>query len=102
MIDVLNVVILEFFCLIIIVQLSIDSDQAHYCNNSVIDASTDDSRKVYCENMQLLDIGIGQIVTALKQNGIYRDTLIIFTSDNGGVPDTLQGCNFPFRGGKNR
>lgn len=35
-----------------------------------------------------LDDGIGQVIKALKETGQYENTLIIFTSDNGGhLPD---------------
>ncbi|MDO6439112.1 sulfatase-like hydrolase/transferase [Cyclobacterium sp. 1_MG-2023] len=35
-----------------------------------------------------LDDGIGQVINALKETGQYENTLIIFTSDNGGhLPD---------------
>lgn len=31
-----------------------------------------------------MDYGIGKVIEALKENGMYENTLIIFTSDNGG------------------
>lgn len=31
-----------------------------------------------------LDAGIGLVIAALKENGLYENTIIIFTSDNGG------------------
>ena len=31
-----------------------------------------------------MDYGIGQVIQSLKDHGVYEDTLIIFTSDNGG------------------
>lgn len=55
-----------------------------------------------------LDLQVGRIVNALKESNIYNDTLIIFTSDNGGlvyrVPGTLESGHQPsgiFRGSKN-
>lgn len=44
-----------------------------------------------------LDAGIGRLVTRLKELGIFNNTLIIFTSDNG---PAFQGSPGPFRGGK--
>jgi len=41
-------------------------------------------------------IGIG--VAKLKENGLYENTLIVFTSDNGGPVDHAN--NFPYRGTK--
>ncbi|WP_339925605.1 sulfatase-like hydrolase/transferase [uncultured Cyclobacterium sp.] len=46
-----------------------------------------------------LDDGIGQVINALKESGQYENTLIIFTSDNGGhLPDLAN--NGPLRDGK--
>ncbi|TXE07027.1 arylsulfatase [Seonamhaeicola algicola] len=54
-----------------------------------------------------LDIQMEMIVETLKKQGVYNNTLIIFTSDNGGllVKETLQsGHNSSsiYRGGKNQ
>jgi arylsulfatase A-like enzyme len=40
------------------------------------------SPRIYGEMMQILDAGIGRVVDAVRHSG--RDTLVIFTSDNGG------------------
>ncbi|ABG39357.1 sulfatase [Paraglaciecola sp. T6c] len=55
-----------------------------------------------------LDLQVKRIVSALKSTGRYKDTLIIFTSDNGGltyrVPGTLASGHRPsgdYRGSKN-
>lgn len=46
-----------------------------------------------------LDEGIGKVISALKQTGQYENTVIVFTSDNGGwLPD--EANNGPFRDGK--
>ncbi|WP_373495147.1 sulfatase-like hydrolase/transferase [Aquiflexum sp.] len=46
-----------------------------------------------------LDNGIGKVIAALKESGQYENTLIIFTSDNGGhLPDMAN--NGPLRDGK--
>ncbi len=39
--------------------------------------------KGYYAAVTAMDHGIGQIIQALKEKGVYDDTLIIFTSDNG-------------------
>jgi len=46
-----------------------------------------------------MDNGIGQVIDALKETGAYTNTIILFTSDNGGhLPS---GSNVgPFRDGK--
>lgn len=46
-----------------------------------------------------LDDGIGKVIQSLKKTGQYENTLIIFSSDNGGhLPD--QPNNGPLRSGK--
>jgi arylsulfatase A-like enzyme len=48
--------------------------------------------------MQSLDSGIGKVLRALRESGLERDTLVIFTSDNGGERFSY---NWPFVGEKN-
>lgn len=47
---------------------------------------TDDppSRRDYVEILEAIDAGVGRILDALEERGIEKDTLVIFTSDNGG------------------
>jgi arylsulfatase A-like enzyme len=46
-----------------------------------------------------LDNGIGKVIASLKESGQYENTIIIFTSDNGGhLPDLAN--NGPLRDGK--
>ena len=46
-----------------------------------------------------LDDGIGRVISALKTNGQDQNTLIVFTSDNGGLLRTGANCG-NLRGGK--
>lgn len=39
----------------------------------------------YAAMMESLDDGVGQIMATLKENGLLENTLVIFTSDNGGL-----------------
>jgi len=55
------------------------------------------SLKVYAEMMRSLDDGVGQVMRALKTAGLERNTIVIFTSDNGGERFSYQ---WPFSGGK--
>jgi arylsulfatase A-like enzyme len=55
------------------------------------------SLKVYAEMMKSLDDGVGKVLAALKAAGHERDTLVIFTSDNGGERFSY---NWPFSGQK--
>lgn len=56
----------------------------------------------YAAMIYSLDEGIGRIVQVLKETGQYDNTIIIFTSDNGGL-STAEGsptCNTPLSEGK--
>jgi arylsulfatase A-like enzyme len=55
------------------------------------------SLKLYAEMMRSLDDGVGQVMRALKAAGLERNTLMIFTSDNGGERFSY---DWPFSGGK--
>ena len=86
--------------------------QAVHCPNEVpmnyIDmyanrSDWSDQRKIYAGMLTAADESLGEIVQAYKDAGIWNNTLIIFTTDNGG-PTTI-GCttgasNYPKRGGK--
>ena len=41
----------------------------------------------YWANVEWLDEGCGQIVDHLKKEGLYENTVFVFTTDNGWVPD---------------
>lgn len=56
-------------------------------------------RKEYCGMVSALDEAVGKVVRALKATRLLKDTLIIFTTDNGGIPTTT-GNNYPLRGAK--
>jgi arylsulfatase A-like enzyme len=55
------------------------------------------SLKTYAAMMKSLDDGIGEVLGALDRSGLARNTLVIFTSDNGGERFSY---NWPFRGEK--
>jgi arylsulfatase A-like enzyme len=42
------------------------------------------SVEIYYQMIRQMDEGIGRLIDALKQAGLYHNTLITFTSDNGG------------------
>lgn len=57
---------------------------------------------VYGAMVEAMDEHIGQILTFLKDSGLEDDTIVCFTSDNGGL-STSEGSptsNLPLRGGK--
>ena len=43
-------------------------------------------RKAYCNLIVGIDDGIGKVVQTLEKNGMLENTVIFFSSDNGGVP----------------
>ncbi|HVU34403.1 MAG TPA: sulfatase [Opitutaceae bacterium] len=55
-------------------------------------------RAVYAAMVETLDHLVGQLLHAVDQLGLAENTVIIFTSDNGGNPK--YAANGPLRGGK--
>lgn len=53
----------------------------------------------YCAMIHAVDRGVGQIVEALREQGVAADTLVFFMSDNGGAPEA-PASNAPWRGHK--
>jgi len=73
------------------------------------------SRRLYAASLSHMDEGIGRIVRALDQAGVREDTILVYSSDNGGQeswmdteqlydgrfpPDPVLGNNEPLRGWK--
>ena len=59
---------------------------------------------VYAGLVQQMDDAIGIVLDQLKVLGLDTNTLVVFTSDNGGVSsgDAFSTSNLPLRGGKGR
>jgi arylsulfatase A-like enzyme len=55
------------------------------------------SLRLYADMMRSLDDGVGRVLKAVRAAGLDRNTLIIFTSDNGGERFSYQ---WPFSGEK--
>uniref|UniRef100_A0A3P9KWF4 Si:dkey-174i8.1 n=1 Tax=Oryzias latipes TaxID=8090 RepID=A0A3P9KWF4_ORYLA len=56
-------------------------------------------RRHYAAMLSCLDDGVAQVVKELKTTGIYDNSILIYSSDNGGQP-LSGGSNWPLRGGK--
>lgn len=57
--------------------------------------------RVYAAMIRSLDRGVGRVLAALRDNGLEDNTLVLFTSDNGGAGYIgLPHVNSPFRGWK--
>jgi arylsulfatase A-like enzyme len=56
----------------------------------------------YAAMVKHLDDSVGAIMEALEATGLAENTLVLFTSDNGGVEYTNPPAtdNYPFKGGK--
>ena len=52
---------------------------------------------LYGDWVEEMDWSVGEVLKALRTYGIEKNTLVIFTSDNGATP---RGVNFPLRGNK--
>lgn len=76
--------------------------QTEHNKNSCVQRRILQSDTVYAAMVYNLDYNVGRLVDALKEKGVYDNTLIVFTSDNGGL-STAEGsptCNLPAREGK--
>lgn len=59
------------------------------------------TERVYAAMIKALDRGVGQVTDALRANGLEDNTIVIFTSDNGGAHYLgLPDINQPYRGWK--
>ncbi len=57
---------------------------------------------VYGAMVESMDKAVGKVLTALRENGLEQETIVIFMSDNGGL-STAEGhptSNLPLRAGK--
>ncbi|MCF8379716.1 MAG: sulfatase [Bacteroidales bacterium] len=57
---------------------------------------------VYAGLVESMDDAVGTVLNALKELGLDKNTIVIFTSDNGGVAsgDAFATSNLPLRAGK--
>lgn len=60
------------------------------------------SNATYAAMIASMDENIGKVIAELKRLGLYENTIIVFTSDNGGVSTGEGWCtsNLPLKGGK--
>ncbi|MEM8667478.1 MAG: sulfatase-like hydrolase/transferase [Planctomycetota bacterium] len=60
----------------------------------------DDQRRIFAGMLVAMDRGIGRLNDTLAEQGLQRNTLVVFFSDNGGPTAELTSSNAPLRGGK--
>lgn len=61
-------------------------------------------RQIYAGMVSALDDGVGKVIKALKDTGMYSNSVILFSTDNGGPTHGYDGnmaSNWPLRGMKN-
>ncbi len=58
----------------------------------------EETLEVYKEMIEVMDETIGNLLDALVENGLTENTIVIFTSDNGG--QSSRATNAPMSGGK--
>ncbi|MDD7985052.1 sulfatase [Lentisphaera marina] len=72
----------------------------------LIDPNSKQRSALYAAMVQSLDDAVGALLDGLESRGLMDNTVIIFTSDNGGNmysqldQDIVPTSNFPLRGGK--
>jgi arylsulfatase A len=68
------------------------------------DAESVHFNPVYAAMVEHMDEAVGKVLKALEDNGIYDHTIIVFTSDNGGLIEQDKNrhitSNHPLRSGK--
>ncbi|XP_070567143.1 arylsulfatase I-like isoform X2 [Ptychodera flava] len=61
----------------------------------------DEKRRTFAGMVSALDDGIGQVIAALRESGLYNNSVIVFSTDNGGPAagfDMNHASNWPLRG----
>ncbi len=75
--------------------------QAWRPDYDALGAIKDERTRVYAAMIRSLDRGVGRVMAELKAQGLDDNTLVIFTSDNGGAHYIgLPDINRPYRGWK--
>ena len=84
---------------------------AHWAVHTPLQATTEDFEavahiedhieRVYAAMIRSLDRSVGRVLAALEEHGLDENTLVVFTSDNGGAGYIgLSDINKPYRGWK--
>lgn len=70
---------------------------------TLVDSASYQKNPVYAAMIEHMDDAVGRIVNELEQAGILDNTIIVFTSDNGGLVGNKRNMvtnNYPLREGK--
>ena len=84
------------------VHTPLQSTRADYeAVSKLLPADAPERLKVYAGMLRALDRSVGRVMDALEAEGIADNTLVVFSSDNGGAGYIgLPGVNAPYRGWK--
>lgn len=66
------------------------------------DVRLNQEHAVYAGMVEAMDLAVGKVLQAIEETGLRENTVVIFSSDNGGL-STSEGwptSNLPLRGGK--
>ena len=75
--------------------------QATKADYDALSHIADHRTRVYAAMIRALDRGVGKVLAQLKASGLDENTLVLFTSDNGGADYiAVDGINAPYRGWK--
>ena len=77
-------------------------DEAGYIMERVLPIRQVQDNPIYGGLVETMDDAVGMVLRELAAQGIEKNTIVIFTSDNGGVAsgDNFSTSNLPLRGGK--
>lgn len=67
--------------------------------NPACNRITDETRRIFCAMVLVTDSMVAETVSILQETGLDKNTLLLFSADNGGNP-TYGGYNMPLRGRK--
>ena len=65
--------------------------------NKTFPEIVDYGRRIFAGMVLALDMAVANITKSYKQAGLWQDTVVVFSTDNGGIGS---GNNFPLRGCK--
>tara|TARA_B100000809_G_scaffold266854_1_gene332238 strand:- start:4030 stop:5415 length:1386 start_codon:yes stop_codon:yes gene_type:complete len=60
----------------------------------------DEKRRTYAAMVHRLDVNVGRIIKELKNQKLYKNTVVVFLSDNGGPCNHNASINAPLNGQK--
>lgn len=70
---------------------------------ALVDSTKHHQNPVYAAMVEHTDEAVGKVIATLKEKGLYKNTIILFSSDNGGLIGRKRHKvtnNYPFRYGK--